>query len=121
MKQGANYFSERFKSIGFAIEGILVFIKTEAHAAIHAVATVFVIAVCFLFPVSFREIIALATVTGMVWMAELMNTAIEKTMNLLVPHKKPEVKFIKDVAAGAVLVAVATAVLVACIVFIPKI
>jgi diacylglycerol kinase len=120
MKQAASFFSERLRGIGFAFEGIICFLRTETHAIVHTAATMVVIAACFLFPVSFHEIMALVIVTGMVWMTELLNTAIEKTMDFLESNKKPEVKFIKDVAAGAVLVSAVTAVLVACIIFIPK-
>ncbi len=120
MKQAVIFFSERLRSIGFALEGINRFLRTEAHAIVHAAATMVVIAACFLFPVSFHEISALVIVTGMVWMAELLNTAIEKAIDFLETNTKPEIKFIKDVAAGAVLVSALIAVLVACIIFIPK-
>lgn len=121
MKQAAKFISGRLKSISYAAKGIHAFLSTETHAVVHAAATAVVVAACFFFPVSAKEIIALLIVTGMVWVAELLNTAIEKMMNFLSPQKSTEVKFIKDVAAGAVLLAALTAILVGGIIFIPKI
>ncbi len=62
----------------------------------------------------------LVVVTGFVWAAEIFNTAIEKIMDYISIDREPEIKFIKDVAAAAVLVAAITAFITGCIIFIPK-
>jgi hypothetical protein len=53
---------------------------------------------------------------ALVWMAELFNTAIEKTADLISKEKHPQIKLIKDVAAAAVLIAAIAAAVVGCIV-----
>ena len=63
----------------------------------------------------------LAFAAGFVWSAEIFNTAIESMMDHLSPEKHPRVKYIKDLAAGAVLVAAITAIIAGLIIFIPKI
>ena len=86
----------------------------------HLMATFVVIALAFVFPLSGTEVILLVLVTGLVWITEMINTAIEKTMDLISEERKPEIKFIKDLAAASVLVAVVVALVTGCIIFIPK-
>lgn len=58
---------------------------------------------------------------GLVIVAELMNTAIEQTVDLLVgPHPDPLVRRIKDLAAGCVLAAVLLSVVIGCLTFGPR-
>jgi diacylglycerol kinase len=52
---------------------------------------------------------------------EMLNTAVEKICNLVHPQHHPFVKIIKDVAAGAVLVAAIAAAVCGAVIFIPKI
>ncbi len=79
------------------------------------------IVLAFVFPVSTREAVALALAVGFVWTAELFNTAIEKIMDFISIEKKPAIKYIKDLAAAAVLVAAMAALITGLIIFIPKI
>ncbi|MNY79213.1 Undecaprenol kinase [compost metagenome] len=59
--------------------------------------------------------------SGIVLIAELLNTAIEVLVDLVSPDIHPKAKIIKDVAAAAVLVSALTAVVVGLVIFIPKI
>lgn len=114
-----NYLQQRIKSFGFAIAGIIAFLRSEPHARIHAVATVMVIAAGCWYSLPGSQWIALLLVIGLVWVAEMFNTVIEKIMDHLSPEYHPKVKWIKDVAAGAVLVAAVIALITGCIIFIP--
>ena len=112
---------ERGNSFKFAFAGIAAFFKQEHNARIHLTATVIVIALGIIFNVSPTEAIALTLAIGFVWSAEIFNTAIEKMMDFISAEKSSKIKFIKDVSAAAVLVAAVTALIIGCIVFIPKI
>ncbi|MBL7723021.1 MAG: diacylglycerol kinase family protein [Chitinophagaceae bacterium] len=112
---------KRSKSFRFAFEGMCCFFKQEHNAILHLLATVAVIVLSIIFPVSRFEIIILAIVTGLVWAAEFFNTAIEKMADLISKEDHPEIKFIKNVAAAAVLVMAAVALLAGYLIFIPKI
>ena len=57
---------------------------------------------------------------GMVLAAEAFNTAIEIDIDLTSPEYHPYARDTKDVAAGAVLITVIVAIVVGCIIFIPK-
>jgi diacylglycerol kinase (ATP) len=112
--------AERIKSFRFAFAGIRAFFKTQHNALIHLFATVLVFVAALFCNLSLNEWVALLIVTGFVWVSEIFNTAIEAMMDHLSPGQHPKVKFIKDVAAAAVLVAAVTAVAVGCFIFIPK-
>ena len=62
----------------------------------------------------------LAAVTGAVWITEMLNSCIERLIDFFYPEEHPQIKFIKDLAAGAVLVAAITAVVAGLLIFIPK-
>ena len=74
-----------------------------------------------LYNVAKVEAIAIALAIGFVWAAELFNTAVEKLADLVSTEQRPEIKFIKDVSAAAVLLSAATAFITGAIIFLPKI
>jgi len=79
-----------------------------------------VLTLAVLVGVNTTEALALVFAIGFVWVAEMFNTCIERVLDFVSLEKHPEIKFIKDLAAGAVLVAALVAIVVAIIVFIPK-
>jgi diacylglycerol kinase len=52
---------------------------------------------------------------------EMMNTAVEKLCNVVHQDIHPGIKLVKDIAAGAVLVSAIISVVIACVIFLPKI
>lgn len=114
-------FPSRWQSIRDALAGIRSFFVSEPNAAIHLSGTLLVIVLAIVLPVTNNEVLVLIIVTGAVWTAELFNTAVEKTTDLVTNDRHPSVKFIKDVAAAAVLVTAITALVAGLVIFIPKI
>ena len=110
----------RSKSFKYAFEGIITFFKQEHNARIHLAATIGVIGLAIIFPVSRMEAIALTFAVGFVWVAEIFNTAIEKMADFISKEKNPAIKKIKDLSAAAVLAAAFIAVITGCFIFIPK-
>lgn len=110
----------RINSFSHAIAGLRQFIWQEHNARIHLVATIGVIAAGWLFQVTRLEAAVLAVVTGLVWVAEILNTCIERLADRLTRERHPEIKIIKDLAAGAVLTAAVIAVVAGLFIFIPK-
>jgi diacylglycerol kinase (ATP) len=111
----------RIKSFSFALAGIRSFIIGEHNARIHLLGTIAVIVVAWFLHVSLTEASALTIVTGLVWITELLNTAVERLADLVTRERDPNIKIIKDLAAGAVLIAAITAVIVGLFIFIPRI
>ena len=58
---------------------------------------------------------------GVVISAEIMNTAVETTVDLAMPKLHPKAKLAKDLAAGAVLVLAIIAVVIGLMIFLPKV
>ncbi|ASZ10026.1 diacylglycerol kinase family protein [Chitinophaga pendula] len=120
MSQPKNkYLSQRINSFKYAFQGIAAFLQSEPHARLHAIATVAVIAAGCWCKLPAKDWINILIVIGLVWTTEMFNTVVEKIMDHLSPDYHPKVKWIKDVAAGAVLVAAIIAAAVGAIIFIP--
>jgi diacylglycerol kinase len=117
--QTGHYLQQRLQSFKYAFQGIMAFLRSEPHARIHAVATVLVVVAGFYCGLSGNQWIAILIVTAMVWITEMLNTVIEKIMDHLSPEYHPRVKWIKDVAAGAVFIAALVAVITGAVIFIP--
>jgi diacylglycerol kinase len=110
----------RLKSFTYAWDGLRQAFRTEHNTWIHLGFTVAAGVLALLFRVDRLECIALIIVMAFVWMAELFNTALEKTMDFISTEKHPQIKLVKDLAAAAVLVASIAAVLVGALIFLPK-
>jgi diacylglycerol kinase len=116
-----SYLSKRRASFGYAISGIISFVKSEPHALIHLLATIVVILFGCWYKITRSEWLFIVLAIGGVWATEMLNTAIEKTMDHLSPDYHPSVKVIKDLAAGAVLMAALAAAIIGAVIFIPYI
>jgi diacylglycerol kinase (ATP) len=111
---------ERIRSFRFAIAGIEQFMQREHNSWLHFLGSLVVVALAIFTRISKNEILALVFAIGFVWVAELFNTCIEKMMDFISVDPHPEIKFIKDLAAGAVLIAAVTALVIGLLIFIPK-
>lgn len=101
--------------------GIVVAVKEEAHMKIHLLAAFIVVLLGFIFRLSAQEWLVLLVVIALVISLELMNTAIERAVDLVTKEFHPLAKAAKDIAAGAVLVAAVVAGIVGAIIFLPHI
>ena len=110
----------RAKSFTHAVRGVFVFLRSTHNAWIHLFVTFIVLFLGFFFNISATEWIELIFAIGFVFVAEAFNTAIEIDMDLTSPEYHPYARDTKDVAAGAVLIAVKVAVLIGLIIFVPK-
>ncbi|WP_231584100.1 diacylglycerol kinase family protein [Domibacillus indicus] len=93
----------------------------EPNIRVHAAAGILVSAAGFIFQLTRMEwCILVLTIAGVIAL-EMVNTAIEKTVDLVTEEYRPLAKMAKDLAAGAVLLFACMAVIIGCILFIPKI
>ena len=113
--------TRQLKSFTHAIAGIRALVLSEHNARIHLIATIAVVILSFALKISSAEWVAISIAASFVWATEMFNTCIEKTMDFISKEKHPEIKTIKDLAAGAVLIASVTALILGLIIFIPKI
>ena len=115
-----SFLEGRITSFGYAWSGIMKFFATEKNAQVHLGATVMVISMAVLLDVNQVEIIMLVFAIALVWITEMINTAIGKIMDFISVERNNSIKTIKDMAAGAVLMASTAALLTGSIIFIPK-
>ena len=109
------------KSFKYAFEGIFKGIKEEQNLKIHIAIMILVIIFGILFKISKIEWIICIALFGLVISMELINTAIENTVDLITKEKNEQAKIAKDVAAGAVLVSTIAAATIGLMIFVPKI
>ncbi|SHI72297.1 diacylglycerol kinase family protein [Parasporobacterium paucivorans] len=110
-----------FKASSFkcAFRGILSAVKSERHMKVHVAAMLVVIAAGFFCRLRLWEWIVCILLFGMVISAELINTAIEKLADTVIPWQDERIKFVKDVSAGAVLTVSIAAALIGILIFLP--
>lgn len=104
-------------SVGHAGRGVVYVVQNERNARVHLLAMLVVLAVAIGTHVSAEGFAALLFAIGLVFFAEIVNSAIEKTLDLLHPEHDQRVGVIKDMAAAGVLVAAIASVAIAVAVF----
>lgn len=105
------------RSFGYAIEGFKYVVTKEANMKIHVFASFVVILASLWFRISLTEwLVVLLLIAGM-FSLELMNTAVEKTVDLITTKRHPLAKHAKDAAAAAVLIYACFAVVIGILIF----
>ncbi|GBE00387.1 undecaprenol kinase [bacterium BMS3Abin07] len=97
-------FRNWINSLNNAIDGILHTAKTERHLRYHLYAAASVLIISFILGINRYEFIFISILASIVILAEMINTAIENTVDLLSPEKRETARHAKDIAAGAVLI-----------------
>lgn len=121
MNKKVSFFIKRLKSIVFAFRGAYFLLKTEASIQVQFAVTVFLIVLGLYFNISSTEWIVQLLAIGIVMSIEALNTAIEEVANFIHPEKHKKIGLIKDIAAGAVLIAAVFTIAIGLIIYIPKI
>lgn len=117
-RQGKSSFSE---SVGHALDGIQYTVDHERNFKIEILFALAVSFLSFFLKISMMEWCILVLVIGMVIALEMVNTALERCVDLVTKDYKELAKNAKDVAAGAVLVMSMFSVVIGILIFLPKI
>lgn len=107
------------KSFSWAIDGLGYTIQTQRNMRIHLFISMMVILAGILFKISRLEWALLFLTFCMVMVAEIINTAIEKAVDLITEDYHPLAKIVKNAAAGAVLLAAVAAIIIGVLIFLP--
>jgi diacylglycerol kinase (ATP) len=108
---------KRAKSFTYAGRGIWIFIKSTHNAWVHLVILFCAVVLGVYLHITVVEWMMLVLAGGFVLVAEAFNTAIEIDIDLTSPEYHPYAKDTKDVAAGAVLIAAVTALVIGIFIF----
>lgn len=109
-----------YKSFGYAFQGIFNTIRTERNIKIHCAAAILVTIFGIWLQISKTEWMICFILFGLILALELVNTAVEATVDLFTDERKPLAKKAKDAAAGAVLIVAIFAAVIGILIFIPK-
>jgi diacylglycerol kinase (ATP) len=94
-----------FESLNCAIEGVIYAFKTQRHVRYQYVIAAGVLFLSLFLELPVIEFVLFAMAVIILLFAEMMNTAIEETVNLVEEKHHIRAKNAKDVSAGAVLLA----------------
>jgi diacylglycerol kinase (ATP) len=109
------------RSFGYAFKGLGHAVKTQPNFRVHLVASILVVSMGYALHIAVNEWQWIILCMAMVLMAELFNTALEFLVDLVSPEYNELAGHVKDIAAGAVVIAVLFAVVTGAIIFLPKI
>jgi diacylglycerol kinase (ATP) len=119
IKHLTSFFRGRMVSIKYALRGLLLTLKREPNFRLHLLAAMLVSLLGMILHISRYDWIAVILCIGLVLMAEIMNTAIEKLVDMISPERHEQAGRVKDIAAAGVLIASFAALLAGFVIFIP--
>ena len=108
------------RSFGPALAGLVWALKTQRNLQVHGLATVLVGGFGLWLHLADWEWCVVLLAVGLVWTAELLNTALEVLADRVSKEREEPIRLVKDAAAAAVLVAALAALGVGLVVFLPK-
>jgi diacylglycerol kinase (ATP) len=112
---------ERIRSFRYAFRGIGSLLKFEHNARIHLVILLIVIPAGILLRISVTDWMAILFVSGLVFISECFNTAIENLSDLISDKPNEYIRRAKDVAAAGVLLSALMSVITGFLIFIPAV
>lgn len=107
-------------SFNYALDGVIYALRTQRNMRIHLLISILLILLAVNFQLSRSEIMALTFCVTLVFVTEMINTAIESAIDLFTREYHELAKTAKNVAAGAVLITAINATLIGYLVFIDK-
>ncbi|GAB6100257.1 diacylglycerol kinase [Halanaerocella petrolearia] len=105
------------QSFNYAVAGIVKVLKQERNMKIHFMIAIIVLLASLLFNISKVELVVLFLAITLVIFAEMINTALESLSDLISSQYHPQIKVVKDIAAGAVLITALNAIVIGYIIF----
>lgn len=121
-KEGVSQskFRKCLLSYVYAVRGVGQLFKTEFNAWVHLSIALCTVVLGVIFGLSGTEWVAIVICCGLVLSAEAINTAIEYLANCYTTERNEQIRKVKDIAAGAVLISALAALVVGLIIFLPK-
>jgi len=115
-----TYLGKRILGFKYAFRGAWMLIRNEASIQVQSVIAIIMVIAGIYFDISALEWLLQTFAIGLVLSIEGLNTAVEEIANFIHPDHHSKIGYIKDVAAGAVFFAAVAAVIIGCIIYIPK-
>jgi undecaprenol kinase/diacylglycerol kinase (ATP) len=116
-----NNIKRQIQSFGFALQGIKSGFHKQLNIKLQLMSGVVAIVLSILLEIKAYEWCLIILCIGFVLALEMLNTALEKLADIVNPNYSDKIKTVKDIAAGAVLIASVTALVIGVIIFGSKI
>lgn len=120
MKTDHTFVTGRLKSVRYAVIGAFKLINTEHSIIVQFSLGILVTFAGFYFHISRTEWLFQILAIGLVMSIEGLNTAVEKMADFVHPDYNKKIGFIKDIAAGSVLFAALTAIVIGLVIYLPR-
>jgi len=107
-------------SFNDAIEGLIYAIRSQFNMKIHVGVAVLVLVASLFLSLSRVELLIVILAISIVLITEMVNSALELTLDFIVERYHPLARLVKDMAAAAVFVASATSAFIGYVIFFPR-
>lgn len=114
-------FQRFLNSIKYSVDGLVNAYQNEQSLWLHAMCTILIVILGFALQISFIQWAIIVIALVVVLAVELLNTAIEATVDLVTKEIHPLAKIAKDCGSAAAFVSSIMAFIICCFIFIPKI
>lgn len=114
-----QFLKSRIKAFGYAFTGLWLAIRTQKNIWIYIAATIIIVLLGSWLKISALSWAVLVLTITMVWSAEIINTAIETVVDLIISEYHTKAKAAKDLGAASVLVAAIASVIIGIIILGP--
>ena len=104
-----------------AAKGLGESIRTQFNIRFHFIATLFAIGLSLYYKLDWVEWSIIILAIAIVWIAEMLNTALEYFADFVSPEYNYLIGKVKDISAGAALMAAIASITIGLIIFLPKI
>lgn len=121
MHKKESFVINRLKSITYAFKGAFILVSTEASIKVQFFIGILMTVAGFYFNISTTEWLIQISAIGLIMALEGVNTAIEEIADFVHPDYHVKIGLIKDISAGAVFIFAITAIILGCIIYIPKV
>ncbi|SKA90110.1 diacylglycerol kinase (ATP) [Prosthecobacter debontii] len=112
-----TWISHVLRAFQAAISGLVWALRTQRNLKIHLLATCLALSLGWLHPLENWEWCVLALAIGLVWAAELLNTAVETVCDRITREPDEMIRRAKDVSAAAVVAASIAALAIGILIF----
>ena len=106
-----------YKSLLYSIKGIFWMLKSERNFQFEVFALIINLFLIVYFKLNSTDVALILVVCFLVLIAETINTAIEKICDFVEPHFNEKIGLIKDISAGAVILATLLSIIVGVLVY----
>jgi diacylglycerol kinase len=112
---------EFFKSFTHAFRGLKYALKNEKNFQNEIIVAVLAVSAMFYYRISRLEVIVVMTMIMAVLIMEMLNTIVERIIDILKPGIHPYARLIKDLMAASVLLTSIMALMIGLVIFTPYI